>query len=199
MNKITAIILAAGASQRMGTPKALLEFQGETFVGRLTRVFAAACDNVTVVLGNHVEEIRPHVPMRAKVVVNPDPDRGQLSSLQTALSELPADADGFAFIPVDCPAVEEETVARLARMFSERDRTTRFVIPRIGDKRGHPVFGDRGIADELLALPLATGEARTVVHAHVPNTSYLDVTDTGIFADIDTPEAYKRLVSESKP
>jgi len=199
VNKITAIILAGGASQRMGTPKALLEFHGETFVGRLTRVFAAVCDSVTVVLGNHVEEIRPHVPMRAKVVVNPDPDRGQLSSLQTALAELPADADGFAFIPVDCPAVAEETVARLARMFSERDRATRFVIPRIGDKRGHPVFGDRGIADELLALPAATGEARTVVHAHVPNTAYLDVTDTGIFADIDTPEAYKRLVSESKP
>jgi CTP:molybdopterin cytidylyltransferase MocA len=183
----------------MGTPKALLDYHGETFVGRLTRVFAAACDNVTVVLGNHVEQIRPHVPMRAKVLVNPDPDRGQLSSLQTALVELPSDADGFAFIPVDCPAVGEETVARLVRMFSARDRATRFVIPRIGDKRGHPVFGDRGIADELLALLPATGEARTVVHAYVPNTAYLDVTDTGIFADIDTPEAYKRLVSESRP
>jgi CTP:molybdopterin cytidylyltransferase MocA len=98
---------------------------------------------------------------------------------------------------VDCPAVAEETVAQLARMFADRDQATRFVIPRIGDKRGHPVFGDRGIADELLALP-PTGEARTVVHAHVPNTKYLDVTDAGIFADIDTPEAYKRLVSESR-
>jgi CTP:molybdopterin cytidylyltransferase MocA len=198
VNKITAIILAAGASQRMGTPKALLKYQAETFVGRLTRVFAAACDDVIVVLGNHVEEIRPHVPMRAKVVVNPEPRRGQLSSLRTALIELPADADGFAFIPVDCPAVAEETVVQLARMFAERERSTRFVIPRTGEKRGHPVFGDRGIADELLALP-ATGEARTVVHAHVPNTKYLDVTDRGIFADIDTPEAYQRLLSESRP
>jgi CTP:molybdopterin cytidylyltransferase MocA len=198
VNKITAIILAAGASQRMGTPKALLEYRGETFAGRLVRVFAAACDSVIVVLGNHVEEIRPRVPMRASVVVNPAPERGQLSSLQTALAELPADADGFAFIPVDCPAVAEETVARLAVMFARRGRGTRFVIPRIGDKRGHPVFGDRGVAAELLALP-PTGEARTIVHAHVPNTAYLDVTDRGIFADIDTPEAYERLLSESRP
>ncbi len=198
MNKIAAIILAAGASQRMGTPKALLEYRDETFVGRLVRVFAAACDDVIVVLGNHVEEIRPQVPMRAKVVVNPAPERGQLSSLQTALIELPSDADGFAFIPVDCPAVAEETVARLAQMFTERDRETRFVIPRIGNKRGHPVLGDRRIADELLALQ-PRGEARTVVHAHVPNTAYLDVTDHGIFADIDTPDAYRRLLSESQP
>lgn len=197
MNKITAIILAAGASQRMGTPKALLEYRGETFVGRLVRVFAVACDQVVVVLGNHVEEIRPFVPMRAKVIVNPAPERGQLSSLQTALAELPDNAEGFAFIPVDCPAVAEDTVTQLALMFAERHRTTRFVIPRIGDKRGHPVFGDRGIADELLALP-PTAEARTVVHAHVPNTAYLDVADAGIFADIDTPEAYKRLVSEPR-
>ncbi len=181
----------------MGTPKALLDFHGETFVARLTRVFAATCDRVTVVLGNHVEEIRPRVPLRAQVVVNPDPSRGQLSSLQTALVELPADADGFAFIPVDCPAVKEETAVALTRMFVEREPSTRFVIPRLGGKRGHPVFGDRGIADELLALP-ATGEAREVVHRHVLNTQYADVLDAGIFADIDTPEAYRRLLEDSR-
>jgi len=181
----------------MGTPKALLELRGETFLARLTRVLGASCDSVTVVLGNHVEQIRPRVPNRARVVVNPDPGRGQLSSLQTALVELPAEATGIAFIPVDCPAVDEETVAELAETFLRRSASTLFVIPRMGNKRGHPVFAARTIADEFLALA-PTDEARAVVHKHVANTQYVDVTDPGIFADIDTPEAYQRLLAEDR-
>ena len=177
----------------MGSPKALLDFHGETFVARLTRVLAASCDSVVVVLGNHVDQIRPFVPQRARVAVNPDPSRGQLSSLQCGLAEMPL-ADGFAFIPVDCPAVAEETVERLSQTFSRRAPETQFVIPRLGDKRGHPVFASRAMADELLALP-PTGEARAVVHRHVGQTQYVDVTDAGIFADIDTPEAYHRLLA----
>lgn len=190
---IAGIILAAGASQRMGTPKALLEIQGETFLVRLARVLGSVCDSVTVVLGNHVDQIRPRVPARVRVVVNPDPERGQLSSLQTALAGL--DADGFAFVPVDCPAVAEQTAAKLAEAFRGRDAATRFVIPRMGGKRGHPVFATHGIAGELLALP-PTGEARAVVHKYVSRTQYVDVDDPGIFADVDTPEAYQRLLRE---
>lgn len=189
---VAGIILAAGASQRMGTPKALLEYQGETFVARLVRVLGASCSTVTVVLGHHVDAIRPHVPNRARVEVNPDPDRGQLSSLQTALKEIPADADGFAFIPVDSPAVSENTIAQLARAFAARAASTLFVIPRKAGKRGHPVFATRAIAEELLALP-PTAEAREIVHRYVPQTEYVDVDDDGIFTDIDTPEDFRRL------
>ena len=189
---IAGIILAAGASSRMGTPKALLEYRGETFVGRLARVLGSACQPVIVVLGHHAEAIRPRVPAGVQIVVNPDPSRGQLSSLQTALSILPAEADGFAFIPVDSPAVEADTVEKLAQTFERREASTLFVIPRKSGRRGHPVFAARAIADELLALP-PTAEARDVVHAHVERTEYLDVKDAGIFTDVDDPEAYRRL------
>ena len=178
----------------MGTPKALLDYHGETFVARLVRVMGSVCSPVTVVLGHHADAIRPHVPNRARVAVNPDPDRGQLSSLQTALLELPAEAEGFAFIPVDCPAVAEETGALLAAAFAAREASTLFVIPRKGGKRGHPVFATRAIAEAMLALP-PTAEAREVVHRHVAQTQYVDLEDDGIFTDIDTPEAYRRLVS----
>jgi molybdenum cofactor cytidylyltransferase len=189
---IAGIILAAGASSRMGTPKALLDYRGETFVGRLARVLGATCSPVIVVLGYHADAIRQQVPSTAKIVINPDPSRGQLSSLQTGLAELPAEADGFAFIPVDSPAVEADTVAKLARAFDQRDGSTLFVIPRQSGRRGHPVFATRSIAAELLALP-ATAEAREVVHSHVDRTEYVDVDDSGIFTDIDDPEAYRRL------
>jgi molybdenum cofactor cytidylyltransferase len=147
---------------------------------------------VIVVLGFHAEALRGQVPAKARIVINPDPSRGQLSSLQTGLAALPAETDGFAFIPVDSPAVAAETVATLARAFEQRDSSTLFVIPRQSGKRGHPVFAARSIAVELLALP-PTAEAREIVHAHVDRTEYVDVEDAGIFADVDDPEAYRRL------
>ena len=179
----------------MGTPKALLDYRGETFVGRLVRVLETKCNPVIVVLGFNADAIRPKIPAAAQIVVNPDPGRGQLSSLQTALGAFPAEASGFAFIPVDSPAVSENTVAMLADAFEVREASTLFVIPRQKGKRGHPVFATRAIAAELLALP-ATAEARDVVHAHVDRTRYVDVKDAGIFADVDDPEAYRRLKEE---
>ena len=189
---IAGIILAAGASSRMGTPKALLDYRGETFVGRLVRVLGESCEPLIVVLGYQADVIRRQVPSGAKVVINPDPSRGQLSSLQTGLVALPAEAAGFAFIPVDCPAVAEDTVAALARAFEQRKPETLFVIPRQSGKRGHPVFAARSVAAEFLALP-PTAEAREVVHAHVGRTEYVDVDDSGIFTDVDDPEAYRQL------
>lgn len=193
---IAGVILAAGASSRMGSPKALLDYQGETFVARLVRVLSGTCDPVIVALGYHAEAIRGAIPEGADVVINPAPERGQLSSLQTALDMLPPEAEGFAFIPVDSPAVEPATVERLREVFARRDPAALFVIPRHKGKRGHPVFATRAIADELLALP-PTGKASDVVHRHVPDTIYVDVEDSGILVDIDDPAAY-RQVRESR-
>ena len=175
----------------MGSPKALLAYRGETFIRRLVRVLSAVCDPVIVVLGYHADTLRPAVA-DATVVVNPAPERGQLSSLQTALAALPSDAEGFLFTPVDSPAVEIATVERLAAEFRRRDPATLLVIPRFEGKRGHPVFATRAIANELGALPL-TAQAREVIHAHVSDTLYIDVDDPGILTDIDDREAYRRL------
>ena len=114
----------------MGSPKALLEYRGETFIQRLVRVLSAVCDPVIVVLGYHADTLRPAV-RDATIVVNPAPERGQLSSLQTGLAALPADAEGFLFTPVDSPAVEIATVERLA---------VRIPAARSRDAIGDPAF-----------------------------------------------------------
>jgi molybdenum cofactor cytidylyltransferase len=194
---IASVILAAGASSRMGTPKALLDYRGETFLDRLIRVLGTVTDPVIVVLGHHVAQIRAGVRSAAMFVINPEPERGQLSSLQTGLAALPHDAEGFAFIPMDCPAVREETVARLARAFLARDPETLLVIPRRGENRGHPVFAARAIAEEILGLP-SDAKASDVIHRHIARTQYVDVEDRGILTDVDDPAAYRHLL-ESLP
>lgn len=198
---IASIVLAAGASSRMGTPKALLDYRGETFLNRLIRVLGAVTDPVIVVLGYHAAEIRAGLrgaaPSNARFVINPNPERGQLSSLQTGVAALPPDTQGFAFIPMDCPAVREETVARLARAYLARDPEMLLVIPRRGENRGHPVFAARAIAEEILALQPGA-QARDVIHRHIPHTEYVDVDDRGILTDVDDPAAYRHLL-ESLP
>ncbi len=180
----------------MGSPKALLDYRGETFIQRLLRVLSGVCDPVIVVLGYHADALRPALS-GATIVVNPAPERGQLSSLQTALAALPPDAEGFLFTPVDSPAVEIATLERLAAAFRDRDPATQLVIPRYEGKRGHPVFATRAIANELSALPI-TAQARDVIHGHMDDTLYIDVNDPRILADIDDREAYRRL-SEAAP
>jgi molybdenum cofactor cytidylyltransferase len=177
----------------MGAPKALLDYRGESFLGRLIRVMGSVTHPVVVVLGYHAEQIRSSLRTETALAVNPDPSRGQLSSLQTGLAALPPVIDGFAFIPMDCPAVREDTVELLAKAFPRRAPETLFVIPRCNGKRGHPVFAAPSVAQELLALP-ADAKASDVVHRHVPRTQYIDVDDPGILTDIDDREGYRKLL-----
>lgn len=178
----------------MGSPKALLDYRGETFLGRLVRVISGECDPVIVVLR---EQSSAAALGACRIVINPDPERGQLSSLQTALTAVPAAAEGFLFTPVDCPAIEPETVSRLTNAFVRRDPSTLLVIPRHDGRRGHPVCAARHLIAELLALP-ATGQAREVIRCHADQTQYIDVDDAGILADIDDPEAYRRLAGQAQ-
>lgn len=181
-----AIILAAGASSRMGQPKALLEYRGETFLDRLIGLFEARCSTVVVVLGYHAEAIRKGVRRVARFVVNPYPERGMLSSLQTGLAALPAECESFFFTPVDYPAISAATVARLA------ESQAAVAIPRFAGKRGHPVLCRRELATEFLAC---ADKASDVIHAHIAETEYIEVDDAGILTDVDDAEAYARLLA----
>lgn len=181
----------------MGSPKALLQYQGELFLNRLIRVLGNICDPVIAVLGYHADAIRPNATGAVQFAVNPDPERGQLSSLQTGLAAVPSSVEGFLFTPVDSPAVQESTLDQLVMRFRARMPETQFVIPRYEGKRGHPVFAAAPLLAEFLALPL-TAQAKDIVHAYVPRTEYLDVDDPGILADIDDRAAYEQLLEKSK-
>jgi molybdenum cofactor cytidylyltransferase len=188
----TGLILAAGESRRMGSPKALLRYRGQTFLDTLISLFAARCSPVIVVLGAGADEIRnglsfDHVPS-ATFVINPDYRTGQNSSMQYGLRAVPPDADGVLFTLADHPAVAASTIDALIAQPRPLIR-----VPRFEGRRGHPVWFSRALIAQFLALP-ANGAARDVVYSHVEETEYLDVDDPGIVADIDDPAAYRELI-----
>jgi len=187
------LILAAGESRRMGSPKALLPYQGESFLDRLVGLFAARLNSVIVVLGAGAEEIRSHAARAATFVVNADYRTGQTSSLQCGLRALPPDAGGVLFTLVDHPAVAPATLdALLAGAPGALVR-----VPRYQGRRGHPVWFSREIVPEFLALEPAAA-ARDVVRAHAAETRFLDLDDPGITADIDDPAAYRSLLEAAR-
>ena len=207
---VPAVILAGGRSSRMGRPKALLPAGGETFVGRIARTLRAGGAGPLVVVAPGAElaaRIRAALAGHAglapppRVVVNPDPDRGQLSSLVVGLDalELP-DADGRAVDAVlvtlvDVPLATPATV----RALLERYRRTRapLVRParRDGPGHGHPVLFGRALFGELRRADPAAG-AKPVVRAHEAEAEDVVVDDPGAFTDIDTPDDYRRAFGE---
>ena len=190
---IAGLILAAGASERMGTPKALLDYQGETFVDRLIQVLGNVCESVTVVTGFHDTAIRGGIRTHAMFVRNPEPERGMLSSLQCGVRALPSDVSAVMFTTVDYPAVLESTVAAIAENLRPGIRV---VQPVFQDRRGHPVLIDRGVAYEILELPVIA-QARDVIRRHADSAVYIRTDDPGVIDDIDRPADYLRLVGRS--
>jgi molybdenum cofactor cytidylyltransferase len=188
---VAGLILAAGESRRMGSPKALLSYGGETFLDTLTALFATRCAPVIVVLGAHAAEIRAGAVRPATFVVNSDYRLGMTTSLQCGLRALPADSAGVLFTLVDHPAASPATLDALLAPMGANAPLLR--VPRYRDKRGHPIWFARQLAAEFLALP-PEGAAREVVRRHVDRTEFLDLDDPGIVADIDSPEDYRTLL-----
>src|SRR5687768_2554 len=165
---IAAVVLAGGDSTRMGSPKALLRApDGQLFVVRIVQAFAdAGISTTAVVTGSAheaiVEALRAAFPERpAMAVRNPDPSRGQLSSLWTGMDAVVhEDTDALLVTLVDVPMLSAATVAGVIdAWYGSRAPIVR---PAVGTRHGHPVLFDRSLFAELREAPL-DGGAKTVV------------------------------------
>jgi molybdenum cofactor cytidylyltransferase len=191
---LSAIILAAGASERMGYPKALLRYRGETFLETILEACrAAGFVRLMVVLGPDDHKVLAELDLGGVTMVqNPYPASGPLTSLKLALETvLNHPVEAVLVWHVDRPHVSVATIQALVEEF-ERTRAP-VVLPEYRGLRGHPVLFGRTVFSELMSTPASNG-ARAVVRADPSRVVTVPVTDAAVIEDVDTPDAYRELL-----
>ena len=190
----------------MGRPKALLPtaVPGQTFISRIVdELRAGGVDDVVVVVGPDGAELRSGLAALQpppRVVVNLNPDAGQLSSLLVGLRAIDRPGVGGMLVTlVDVPLIDAGTVRAL---LDAHERTQAPIVrpchPDDHGRHGHPVIFDRSLFDELQKAD-PRGGAKPVVRAHLDESVEVPATGDGPFLDVDTPEAYKRVFGRPLP
>ena len=193
---ISAIVLAAGESKRMGQPKMLLKWGNSTVLEHVISVFAnVGVEDIVVVTGAMREEVEAVVAVAqtscpARSVFNEGFVEGEmLSSIQCGLRDLAKKDSGAALIALgDQPQVREGSVRRVCEMFKETGSP--LVVPSYHMRRGHPWLAERSLWGEMLAMR-APQTPRDFLNARADQIRYVEVDDEGILADLDTPEQYR--------
>lgn len=205
---LCGLILAAGQSSRMGTDKALLPWPpsapGTTTPSAQTLLSAAILAlqpftrAVIVVAGKNSDRITLITDACGAVSVhNPDPERGQFSSLQIGLREVLArGCDAAMITPVDCPPLAPSSLALLSASFERAlARGLWAAVPENNGKHGHPLLANRDLINAFLAAP-ATSNAREVLHAQAQRIEYVSVPDPLAKAGLNTPQEYATLAAK---
>lgn len=186
MERLAAIVLAAGCSSRMGSFKPLLEIEGRTFLERAVGVFRdVAVDDVSVVTGHNADAVEAMARrLEVRVVVNPRYRQGMYSSVRAGVAALTPDVARFFLLPVDCALVRPETVGRLARAGATLGAD--IVYPACRGATGHPPLLGAGLRDEILSCE-PQGGLRSLLAGHPGQPVRVDVDDPGVTFDADTP------------
>jgi molybdenum cofactor cytidylyltransferase len=194
-NNISAIILAAGLSNRMGQPKLLLPWGGTTVLGQVVSTFTAAgIEEIIVVTGGGREKIERLVADLAKdnsvrTVYNPAFACGHmLSSIQAGLEALNSQPRAALIGLGDQPQIREETVRRISAAFAQTKSP--LVIPSFKDRRGHPWLVAHLLWSKIMALPSSTIPSQ-FLDTYAGQVEYV-IADETILQDLDTPEDYIR-------
>ena len=203
---VPGLILAGGRSTRMGRPKALLPLDArDTFVSRLVRTLrdGGVRDVVVVVAADGpVDAIRSALagaPRTPRLALNPDPSRGQLSSLLAGLQAVDhPGVDAVLVTLVDIPLVGASTVRALLEAYARTRAPIVRPSRRVDAAHGHPVIFDRSVFDDLRGADPDAG-AKPVVRARATEIEDVPVDDRGAFLDIDTPADYRRVFGRPVP
>lgn len=189
---LAAVILSGGRSSRMGSPKALLPYQGRPFLEHLLELSKHPKIGVRrVVLGGHAEAIAKAIALDgSEIVINDEWQKGQLSSLQAAVRSLSPGTDGLLLFLVDHPLISGELVRGLIEHFYATQAPV--VVPVYDGRRGHPVIFSAALYDELGEAPLEMG-ARSVVWAHEHEVSEYRTSEEGCVLNLNDPEAFERV------
>jgi molybdenum cofactor cytidylyltransferase len=194
-NLLSAVILAAGQSRRMGQFKPLLPFGDKTVIESCLETYLSfGIDSVVVVLGHRRDEIQSvlkHLPIR--FATNPDPASQMADSIRLGIELLPAAHRGVFISPADYPAVPSSVLEQLAREWQRSDQS--ILIPENNGRGGHPVLIDLSLRADLENLDPKHG-LRGLLEHHRGSIRRVPVDSPFIARDLDTWDDYRTLHKE---
>jgi molybdenum cofactor cytidylyltransferase len=190
-----AIVPAAGASRRMGRPKLLLPFQGGTVVGSLVQALReGGVSEIVLVTAPDDEALRDWAAEAGvRTAVNPDPDRGMLSSIREGIAAAPR-YQPIVVCPADLPALRASTVAAVLAAAGRQ----LLAVATYRGRRGHPLVISPALIPEIGTLDLSIG-LRELLDRHPDRVREVEVDDPGAVHDVDTPEEYRVLAGSGEP
>jgi molybdenum cofactor cytidylyltransferase len=185
---VVGIVLAAGASRRLGAPKALARLSGRTFIEHTLAALGPTERQIVVLGAPHASAIERELGAATCFVHNPDPSRGMLSSLQVGLAALPPKTRAVVVALIDHPRVSAATVAALIEAWRSTDAA--LVRPRSSGRSGHPIVLDRALFEPLQRAEPSAHLGRVL--AGLGRWWDLEVADPGVLDDFDTPDSIAR-------
>jgi molybdenum cofactor cytidylyltransferase len=190
---ISAILLAAGESRRMGRPKQLLEWHGKPLLLHvLENLIRSSADEIVLVLGHEAEKIRKSLPaLPVKIVVNPDYRTGMASSLRQGLLAMDPESEAFLVMLADQPGIGPDLIDRVIRGFRQADPKRGIARPVYRGVPGHPVLIGARYLQEALQLQGDVG-ARQILTNHPEDILEIGADRDAVLKDMDTPEEYRK-------
>jgi molybdenum cofactor cytidylyltransferase len=195
---ISAIILAAGESRRMGKTKLILDWRGKTILQHvLDTLRDSPVDEVVLVLGHEAERIRGGIQAPGvKIVINPDYREGMSTSLRLGILAADPDTQAFLVVLADQPGINPEIISELIQNFRQAFPGKNIVVPVFKGRRGHPVLFGSKYRGEILAVEGDVG-GREILAEHPEDILTVEMDAEAVLVDIDTPEDYQRHLRSS--
>lgn len=190
-----AIVLAAGASKRMGTHKLLLPFRGKSVIRHIADTLAASrLDDVCVVVGHAAERVRRELPAdTVRCVVNSEYRQGMLSSVRCGLRALPTECNSVMVALGDQPGITTALVNELIDAFEKSSRA--LLVPTFEGRRGHPLVFSTSLCAEVFTSHDDVG-LKGLLSAHPREVAEVAVEAPAVLEDLDTPQDYARAIRE---
>jgi molybdenum cofactor cytidylyltransferase len=194
---IWTMILAAGESRRMGTPKLLLPFREKTMIETLVaEVLRSKSDKTMVVLGAEKEKIERIISrLQVAIVVNTRYEEGMLSSIQAGFEALPDEVEAVLVCLGDQPLIPFFVLDKLIEAY--KDTKKGIIIPVYKKSRGHPILIDMKYKPDIKRISPDIG-LRALVHDHSQDVMEVEVDAPQILKDIDKPEDYMRALKKKE-
>jgi molybdenum cofactor cytidylyltransferase len=193
---VSAVILAAGESKRMGQPKLLMAWEGKTILERtIDNYLNSKASETIVVLGYKARELSEVIGDRPVIsVLNPAYREGMSSSLISGIKIVSPRTQGIMLVLADQPAIDSQTINKLIKTFDMHPKC--IIIPTYQGTRGHPVIFHIKYREELLNIRGDIG-AREVIQHHTDDVLEVAVDCKGVLIDIDTPLDFHNNLNKS--